>query len=1008
MFKKRSKSPSPSKSRSPDVTGGPPVPTPSKSFTFRKSKDSSQRDKKSVTPSMDFSPRADSSSSSSYDASSREKPLPEPSSYQILQESAEETNGVTEGTDGKISKLYRMGTDALLKANDTYVTETGYVKTVQKFGTNVMDAITKADNGLITSAKQAISSAMSNSAVIENAMHIADNLADIGKVLPFVSPAFVLLKIIIDIEKKARDAEAKCTDLLERINFMMGNLTVLEKVSVTEAVKGVVLRIEKTLKTSLDLISAYRKQGVISRRLNFGNKDKFESCATKVKDVTGDLMISLQIQQTGQLDILSRGIPMDTDDQLAQEFVNVHGEEGKKNPELVQMFAQQIHCTMDADTMQQLTVDITDIIKENQEEVRKRIQEQVADAVAKGFEDFSLHMLEIEKEDKLLCVQCDEEYRESLNGKTSCAFHNAGYDDWNKSWPCCGQGHPCARGPHRQKHHSEYPYNNFFKYARDIINYVDTVDEWAECKDADLETGAKEYAMIGHLLRWTTNGYMIGKPTILIHIGTVWYDQPYYFQTFTSEDIQKVNMDPRSLSEKCLIYRTTPNEAQFTLAEWTFDKEGVVNGIQLTAKAASSDEYAIKVVPISSATAELAGDVQVISKGGFKIYTPNAPYILPEMQRIGPTLPSQPSRPVRDDFVSSGSARVALLQGDPLVPNAQYAREDMDYFHGSISVFNKSKDTPIVITGITAQYRMIGDHDYLKVEALDMDGSQFPLKVEPFDHKPVIFRASVPRTESDAKLGIKMWNRALVARDRPIRIKFVAQEIDGDKASLVMEYVFNPYPPSKPTSADFGFFFVDDIPRCDRYVVRVKAGSDTNVVDIGSKSYGELDLHRLVHRAISNGRSEVDLSLNRDEDSGLWRWNAWALIDISCRRVYAFKVLITDGFSVCLGYAPCPEYGDATETRDIQYADEKAYLPEVTLDELPEYAQSDDIDDVIEHVEIPNGKQASNGNGASNGIATEQTPPNGNLELRLESIDRNLDRLATAMENLVTLLAQRQ
>jgi hypothetical protein len=195
MFKKRSKSPSPSKSRSPDVTGGPPVPTPSKSFTFRKSKDSNQREKKSVTPPMDFSPRADSSSSSSYDASSREKPLPEPSSYQILRESAEDMNGGAEETDGKISKLYRMGTDALLKANDTYVTETGYVKTVQKIGTNVMDAINKADSGLITSAKQAISSAMNNSAVIENAIHIADNLADIGKVLPFVSPAFVLLKV---------------------------------------------------------------------------------------------------------------------------------------------------------------------------------------------------------------------------------------------------------------------------------------------------------------------------------------------------------------------------------------------------------------------------------------------------------------------------------------------------------------------------------------------------------------------------------------------------------------------------------------------------------------------------------------------------------------------------------------------------------------------------------------------------------------------------------------------
>lgn len=110
---------------------------------------------------------------------------------------------------------------------------------------------------------------------------------------------------------------------------MMGNLTVLERVSVTEAVKGVVLRIEKTLKNALDLISAYRTQGIISRRLNLGNKDKFEGCATKIKDITSDLMISLQIQQSGQLDILSRNIPVDPEDQLAQDFVSIHGEDGK-------------------------------------------------------------------------------------------------------------------------------------------------------------------------------------------------------------------------------------------------------------------------------------------------------------------------------------------------------------------------------------------------------------------------------------------------------------------------------------------------------------------------------------------------------------------------------------------------------------------------------------------------------------------------------------------------------
>jgi hypothetical protein len=197
MFKKRSKSPSPTKSRSPENTAEPPVPTPSRSFTFRKSKDVTQRDKKSVSPPppIDFSPRPESLSFSSYDATHREKPLPEPSGYQVLREETDDVKDLSEEPEGKASKLYRMGTDVLLKANDTYTTDTGYLKTAQTYGTNLMNAINNVDSGLITSAKNAISSVINNNAVIENAIHVADNLADIGKVLPFVAPAFVLLKV---------------------------------------------------------------------------------------------------------------------------------------------------------------------------------------------------------------------------------------------------------------------------------------------------------------------------------------------------------------------------------------------------------------------------------------------------------------------------------------------------------------------------------------------------------------------------------------------------------------------------------------------------------------------------------------------------------------------------------------------------------------------------------------------------------------------------------------------
>lgn len=193
MFKKRSKSPGPSKSRLPDLNGEPPVPTPSKSFTFRRAKDA----KKSITSSVDFSPRPESTSFSSYDVSTREKPLPEPNEYQVLQESVDDVKESTTEPQSVTTKLYRMGTDVLLKANDTYVAETGYVKTAQTFGKNMVNAISQADSGLLNTAKEAVSHAINNSSVIEHAIHIADNLADLGKTLPFISPAFVLLKVIM-------------------------------------------------------------------------------------------------------------------------------------------------------------------------------------------------------------------------------------------------------------------------------------------------------------------------------------------------------------------------------------------------------------------------------------------------------------------------------------------------------------------------------------------------------------------------------------------------------------------------------------------------------------------------------------------------------------------------------------------------------------------------------------------------------------------------------------------
>jgi hypothetical protein len=127
------------------------------------------------------------------------------------------------------------------------------------------------------------------------------------------------------VEQKARDADVKCNDLLERINFMVSNLTVLERVPAIDPLIAVIERMNDTLKRSASLIQAYRKQGKIARRLNMSNGANFVAMAASIAACSQDLMLSLQIQQTGEISVLSRSVPTDSQDEAAKKFVQAHG-----------------------------------------------------------------------------------------------------------------------------------------------------------------------------------------------------------------------------------------------------------------------------------------------------------------------------------------------------------------------------------------------------------------------------------------------------------------------------------------------------------------------------------------------------------------------------------------------------------------------------------------------------------------------------------------------------------
>lgn len=865
-----------------------------------------------------------------------------------------------------------------------------------------------------------------NKPALQTAIQVLEQLSDIGRTLPFVAPAFVLLSLIIQIENQARDADAKCNDLVDRITFMLGHLAVLRRVKVMDVTRQVIDRMILTLRDAASLIQAYRKQSLIARRLNVSNGDKFASCVQAVNLCSSDLMMSLQIHQSSQLDILTRSVPVDPEDKAAQSFISHHGgvDAIKQDEALVAEFAEELHLDMAGDVMEQVNTDISDLMQENQVRLERMLKASIGTGIVDGIKELVAQMSDSDKEQRFVCVQCDAPFRNSTNGPKSCNFHRAEYSSWDKCYSCCGEtskdSRPCQYQYHRAEHHCDYPYGPFFSRAREINNYVNTVDKWISLEDKSLVNNTAQKAFVGRLLRWVSRGDLLDQPTIIIGVGTIWYSEKYFFDMFTTKDLQSISQIVH-MTGNSMIFRTTPEESEYAMAEWEISSEGTISGVRLTAKAATSSTPFVRVCPIDIATCTKSGDILAISEGSLRSYKSQTPYILPETIRIGPELSDKPVRPTRTNFKTRTSPNLPIIlipsAEPPLKANPEFASFKSDIFEGVVSVFNKSPTTstnPITIASVSASFRLIGDENYVPVNSFEvLDGAQLPITIGPRQSWALKFRIRVPRTEHDAALQVRWYNRAFVARKRPLRVRLSIQDIEGEECSLILEHVFDPlFPLEKQEQTDLAFFYFDDPELWSRHNIHVERGSRDQIVTFrgstNSNAFSVNGLQKIVYHAVKTGETEVDLKIGGEKEGGAWEWGAWALVDLSCKRVYAFKVLLKQGYlaskqtMACLGYVLCPEYGDVIdEPRAIQYAVEMVKLPELELSLVQDVGQDDSVDDFVpESPKLPH--PASTGEPTTTSASSpHQMVVSEDLNARLTSIDSNLARIATAVERLV-------
>ncbi|KAG0036051.1 hypothetical protein BGZ82_004765 [Podila clonocystis] len=811
----------------------------------------------------------------------------------------------------------------------------------------------------------------SGNPVLDNMINLAEKLVDVGKVVPFIAPAFVILKIIIDIEQKAREVDEKCLDLMERINFLVSHIVVLERIHNIEAMMDtlvtVLQKVQDTLKEAAALIEAYRKQSKIARRLRMSNMQNFELMAGKITACSSDLMMSLQIQQTGDLSIMKRMVPRD---RVAESFIRENGGQDTINndPELVKKFAEKVNLTMSDQVMEQMQSNMQEMITRNQNQIETIVRESSSASVADMIKAIATHQRELEAELKLTCVQCEKEYNVSTNGPESCRFHSAvgNFDRYH----CCQKTSPCQKGYHQPEHHSKYPYSSFFLWSYGILAPSDTVDYWVKIKEIDLDKdddNIGQVVRVGQLIRWRSWGELVATPLMLVNVGQVQEDMPYYLEIFDVASLEDTRKRILRTGQTCIFKNTSETEAAFSMGEWILDAETQqIAGIKLTVKVGSSKTPTVCIIPLDPLLLKMPDKASVtyLSRCSGTVYKPDRPYEFPKTVQLGPAIRASRLREPRSfrTKISSPNIPLLLTPAWEMVANnqVQLANNREDRFRGTWRALNRSplsNQKQIILLSVKFEYRLVGEPTYKPVNAFALrDDVKLPISIGPSQAVDIPWEFLVDKPEHCQGGSLLSINYAHLTIHQPLRLRVTFTDIEGEEVSLIQEYVHGVRGATLPAPEDLGFFFVDKIyecqrtsvritksPRPDQYVLEISAGFDPKI------KITEVHLHKIVAKAAKTNITEVDMKFGV-RNLGI-DWTIWALVDLSCRRVYGFKVLLYHGsmtkdrVSASLGYAPCPLYGgDNLETRPIQYAEESKIVPDVSHWDDVVIIEDDNID----------------------------------------------------------------
>ncbi|KAJ3103773.1 hypothetical protein HDU97_009869 [Phlyctochytrium planicorne] len=490
-----------------------------------------------------------------------------------------------------------------------------------------------------------------------------------------------------------------------------------------------------------------------------------------------------------------------------------------------------------------------------------------------------------------ICVQCHENYKESLNVDGSCNYH-AGYDN-GQYFQCC------KTGEHRSKHHNDYKYSGFYEWMWSIRNFSDKYEiKFITISQEEFDKADPDIPI----------GKVSGMPSLDLKM---------------EEDLLKAEA-------------------------WWIYKDNNIVGIKLVATSGTCKTPAVtacyfsyvndKAAPQLLRTVEISralfGELRLPSPSNLSDNYPN----LPKTARMkgDPLFPlPQPREPETFDLVYSEPEPKFKLEVFKVV-GFGVPFNDSDRIVVDFGI--KSLVEDIEVEEIECRWRMRnaaeGDEEpkWLLIACNGYEIVQTsPASAPKQENLPrtikraanASLKAVVDVNPNRGSLG-KNWSHTFsMGRHGPILMDFKIKTKETYVSALV-EYCFSKpindlYPPPR-TEKTLSLICIDNHPNLARYWIHAAASAEPtlesgSVVNLGFRN---LDVSvQMLREAVL--KSLADPSLNgvvkllEKENStydplGL---KIFGLIDLECRRVYALRMEVFTESMQVVDWVLVPEYGDA-------------------------------------------------------------------------------------------------